>query len=148
MHLCETGLSLPQNRALGITAGSPGGSLKWLVSGKSLSLTQGRGVCVFESVQSSSRNYTAKQREGLKWGNGTEAEETRRAAPRPADAHCSSGQGGSAERHPHQTATQTSSGFSQMAVMLQLLQQDFWLSQVDDRTSQNLHSCDSLTAPL
>lgn len=58
------------------------------------------------------------------------------------------GRGGSAERHPHQTATQTSSGFSQMAVMLQLLQQDFWLSQVDDRTSQNLHSCDSLTAPL
>lgn len=52
------------------------------------------------------------------------------------------------KRHPHQTATQTSSGFSQMAVMLQLLQQDFWLSQVDDLTSQNLHSCASLTAPL
>lgn len=58
------------------------------------------------------------------------------------------GGGSSIERHPHQTATQTSSGFSQMAVMLQLLQQDFWLSQVDDRTSQNLHSCDSLMAPL
>ena len=52
------------------------------------------------------------------------------------------------KRRAHQTATQTSSGFSQMAVMLQLLQQDFRLSQVDALTSQNLHSCASLTAPL
>jgi hypothetical protein len=35
-----------------------------------------------------------------------------------------------------------------MDVILQLLMQDFWLSQVEDLTSQNLHSCGILTAPL
>lgn len=35
-----------------------------------------------------------------------------------------------------------------MDVILQLLMQDFWLSQVVDLTSQNLHNCENLTAPL
>lgn len=52
------------------------------------------------------------------------------------------------KRRPYQTATQTSCGFSQMDVMLQLLMQDLRLSQVEDRTSQNLHNCENLTAPL
>lgn len=52
------------------------------------------------------------------------------------------------KRQPYQTATQTSCGLSQMDVMLQLLTQDFWLSQVEDLTSQNLHNCGNLTAPL
>lgn len=51
-------------------------------------------------------------------------------------------------RQPYQTATQTSLGFSQMAVILQLLLHDFWLSQVEDLTSQNLHNCENLRAPL
>lgn len=45
-------------------------------------------------------------------------------------------------------ATQTSCGVSQIAVMLQLLRQDFWLSQVDVLTSQNLHKGGNLIAPL
>lgn len=52
------------------------------------------------------------------------------------------------KRLPYHTATQTSCDFSQMEVMLQLLRQDFWLSQVEDRTSQNLHSFENFIALL